>query len=372
MKLNPFKLEVYLAKREFLAPYLLCCSDAESIAMKELLAMADESDQRLWGALRLSYTEAPGHPILRDVIASELYTALKTENILVTVGAEEGIFCGLSHLCKPNDHVIVLTPCYQSLRDVPISNGCQVTEVVLKEKTQWRINLDDIKNAIRPHTKCIIINFPNNPTGQIITDEETHELINICRRIDAWLFSDEAYRLLGNPSQGWPPPIADLYEKGVSVGVMSKAFGMPGLRIGWLACQDIHVLKKMEEIKHYTSICCSGPSEILSIIALRNKNRILDRNNAIVSSNLKLLQDFMIRYDDTFEWVEPQGGCVGFVKYKKDENINVFCDNLLKSKGVLLMPADIYDYPGNYFRIGFGRSNMPESLENLEEFLKCQ
>lgn len=143
-----------------------------------------------------------------------------------------------------------------------------------------------------------------------------------------------------------------------------------GIRIGWIACQDQAVLKKIEQTKHYTSICNSAPSEILALIALRNKDKILERNNRIIETNLKTLDKFFHEYANLFEWARPQGGCVGFVKYKEPESVGHFCDQLIKTKGLLLLPASIYGYEQNYFRIGLGRKNMPECVEKLKGFLR--
>ena len=150
---------------------------------------------------------------------------------------------------------------------------------------------------------------------------------------------------------------------------MSKAFGLAGLRIGWIACQNKTILKKIEQMKHYTSICNSAPAEILSLISLKAKDKILQKNNKIVADNLKLLDQFFVEYSHLFEWVRPQGGCVGFVKYKGTGSIESFCEQLVEQKNVLLMPASIYDYASNHFRIGFARKNMPECLDQLKEFL---
>ena len=370
--MNIFKLEEYLAKYEFAAQYLLCCSDSESFAMSEIIDLASKQEKDLWNNLRLGYTEAPGLPMLRKTIANELYPGLESDNILMFAGAEEGIFCALYALIEAGDHVIALTPCYQSLVEIPKLKKAEITEILLLEKNNWRIDLSAIKKAIQPNTKCIVINFPHNPTGQIIEEEELQELITLCQIYNIWLFSDEVYRLLGTPRNPWASPAACIYEKGLSLGVMSKAFGMAGLRIGWLACQDKAMLKKIEQTKHYTSICNSAPAEILSLIALKSKNKILQRNNNIISDNLKLLDQFFIEYNHLFEWVRPQGGCVGFVKYKGKDSIETFCEQLVNKQNVLLMPASIYDYESNHFRIGFGRKNMPECLEQLKEFLRNQ
>ena len=364
-----FKLEEYFSKYEFSAQYLLCCSDSESFAMSEILDMASPQHKDLWNNLRLGYTEAPGLPELRQAVAKEIYNELELDDILMFAGAEEGIFCALNSLVETGDHVIVLTPCYQSLLEVPKSKGASTTEIQLKEENDWRIDLNSIRDSIQSNTKCIIINFPHNPTGQVIEEEELQALVDLCSSKDIWLFSDEVYRLLGDPSKPWASPAASIYDKALSLGVMSKAFGMAGLRVGWIACQNKALLKKIEQMKHYTSICNSAPAEILSLISLKLKDKILQRNNKIVSDNLRLLDEFFAEYSHLFEWVRPQGGCVGFVQYKGPGSIESFCDRLVNEKSVLLMPASIYDYSSNHFRIGFGRKNMPECLNQLKEFL---
>lgn len=370
MNINTFKLEEYLGKYEFSAKYLLCCSDAESFNMSEILAMASPDEADLWNNMRLGYTETAGLPVLRQSVADNLYPGLNDSNILMFAGAEDGIFCALHSLINADDHVIVLTPCYQSLLEIPKLKGASVTEVLLKEENDWRIDINDISNAVQDNTKAIIINFPHNPTGQVIEEEELNALIEICKMHDLWLFSDEVYRLLGSPKNPFAPPAASLYNKALSLGVMSKAFGMSGLRIGWIACQDRQILKHIEQTKYYTSICNSAPSEILSLIALTNKDKILKRNNDIVAKNLQHLDQFFAEYHHQFDWVRPQGGCIGFVKYKGSKSVDSFCENLVQKRSVLLMPASIYNYPSNHFRIGFGRNNMVNALEQLREFLK--
>lgn len=370
MTINAFKLEEYLTQYEFNSPYLLCCSDAESFSMKEIIDLANPVDNSLWENLRLHYTEPYGLPQLRNEIVNSLYPSLQAENILCFAGAEEGIFASLHVICEPGDHVIVLTPCYQSLLEIPKLKGASITEIALKPEENWHIPLQNIKAAIKSNTKCIVMNFPHNPTGQVISKNELNDLIDLCASNDLWLFSDEVYRLLGTPSTPWAIPATECYPKAISLGVMSKAFGMAGLRVGWIACQDTHLLHKIKKMKDYLSICNSAPAEILSLIALKNKDFILKRNNQIVSDNLVLLDHFINEYQDRFTWVRPQGGCVGFVNYKSTEAVDDFCERLIKQTGVLLMPASVYNHQSQYFRIGFGRKNMPVALEKFKDFLK--
>lgn len=369
MMLSVFRLEEYFSPWEFKAPYLLCCSDAESRSLEEILSLADDESKLLWSRLHLGYTEVKGLPILRNEIA-KLYQGLELENVVCFAGAEDGIFCSMQALVKEGDHVIVLTPCYQSLEDLPRHFGARVTAVRLKEENKWQIDINAIEDALTPSTRLIIINFPHNPTGAVLTDDRASALIDLARKRGIYIFSDEVFRLLGPSSTTWEPPIAVRYERGVSLGVMSKAFGLAGLRVGWIVTQDKDLLHQAEIAKHYTSICNSAPSEVLSLIALRSKDAVLGRNIEIVDKNLGLLDDFFDRHGDRFSWVRPQGGCVGFVRYKAHRPIDELAEALVHKQGVLLMPSRIYDFPGNYFRIGFGRKNMPEALVRFEAFLE--
>ena len=337
--------------------------------MQEIVQMADDECAALWNNLKLGYTEVPGHPKLREEIRKQIYPTLRTEHILCFAGAEDAIFCSLFALCEQNDEVIVLTPCYQSVLEVPLLKKAKIKQIALKKENDWKIDLEAIEKAIQPNTKCISINFPQNPTGQVITQDELVALAALCKKYNIWLLSDEVYRLLGQPKENWAQSAAEMYDKAISVGVMSKAFGMAGLRIGWIACQNQELLKKAEQVKHYTSICSSGPAEIITLIALRNIKKILARNNAIVGANLAILEDFFKKYDQLFTWIRPQGGCVGFVEYKGKESIEVLAEKLVQEKSVLLMPSSIFEFEGNYFRIGFGRKNMPEALAKFEEFI---
>lgn len=369
MQFKPFKLEEYYAKYEFTTKYMLSSSDAQSWSLDQLLSMALPDEKDLWDKQWLGYTEPKGLPLLREIIATQLYPGLSANNIICFSGAQEGIFCSLFSLCTPQDHVIVLTPCYQSLMEIPAFVGCVVTALELTEEHEWRIDIDAIKNAIKPNTKCVVINFPHNPTGQVIRFKEMRQLIILLDYHDIWLFSDEVYYLLGHPKEGWIPPAACLYQKGISLGVMSKSFGMPGLRIGWIACQNEEVLQKIVQARYYTTICNSGPAEILSFIALRNKDVILERNNNIVASNLALLDTFFEKYANLFSWVRPQAACTGFVKYKNEESVDDFCQRVANQVDTLLLPGSVYSMKSNHFRIGFGRENMPEALAQLERFI---
>ena len=285
MSLLPdFRLETHFSKWEFKAKYHLTASDAESLALPDLLAMADDDDRQAYETMWLGYTETFGDPYLRQVIADS-YEMQKQENILCFAGASEGIYAANQVLLDAHSHAIVVTPNYQSHETLPASIG-EVSAVALREAEGWTLDIDEIAAAIKPHTKLITINFPHNPTGAILDEDRYMALIELARTHGIYILHDEIFHGLGPTGTRHLPFIADIYERGLSLGVMSKSYGLPGLRIGWIACQDKALLSQMERMKHYLSICNSGPSEKLAIIALKNKQKLLARNNAIIDHNL--------------------------------------------------------------------------------------
>lgn len=368
MKLPPFKLEEFFAKYEFTAPYLLCPSDVESWSLSEILQYADAECKKLWENLRLGYTEVPGLPLLRKEIA-KLYAKIDHNQILTTAGAEEGIYCTFNALLSPNDHVIVVTPCYQSLIAIPKSLGADVTTITLKAANSWKISLEQLKKSFKANTKMVIINNPQNPTGSLLDKDIMEAMIEMARKRNSYIFCDEVYRYLEIDENKRLQSCVDMYEKGITINVMTKSFGLGGLRIGWIACQDKEVIKKITSHKLYTSICNSSPSEILALIALRAKDTILARNRAIIRYNLQILNEFFYKYRDIFSWIPPEAGTIAFPKLLLSTPIDSFTDNLVKETGVLIMPGTVFDYPGNHFRIGFGRKNMIDSLKRFEQFI---
>lgn len=274
MKIPPFKLEEFWKKYEFSAPHLLCCSDAESYSLNEILKLADAESKSLWENLSLGYTESPGLPILRQEIA-KLYSSIGKDQIVTFAGAEEGIYCSMRTLINPGDHVIIIAPCYQSLETLPDTFGAEITRISLDPKKQWRLSLEEVTKAFRPTTKLLILNYPHNPTGSLLEENVLRGLLKLARERGTYIFSDEVYRYLEIDEKRRLPTIADAYEKGISLNVMTKAFGLAGLRIGWLASRDEEFLQAVGSYKLYTSICNSAPSEILALMALRAKEKIM-------------------------------------------------------------------------------------------------
>jgi aspartate/methionine/tyrosine aminotransferase len=368
MRIAEFALERFFARWEFAVRHLLCASDVEGYPMADLLAVADPEARELWDELRLGYTESTGHPLLRSEIAS-LYGDLEADDVLVFAGAEEAIFCLSNVLLGLGDHAIVTWPGYQSLYEIGRAAGAAVTLHELREEDAWELDPERLIDALRPDTRLVVVNAPHNPTGMLPTHEQWSRLTGQLARRGVHLLADEVYRFLEFDEADRLTAGADAFERGISLGVMSKSFAMAGLRIGWLASRDRQLLARCAAFKDYTTICSSAPSEILALIGLRARDTVLARSRAIVEANMARLDGFFADHPDRFAWVRPRGGSIGFPRLLDDEPIDAFVARLVETEGVLLLPGSQFGHPGNHFRIGFGREDLPAGLERLDAFV---
>jgi len=367
MKIAPFQLERYFAKYEFTAKHLLSCSDCEPLFLNEVLEMADPGSMTLWQNLKLAYTESTGHPILKEEIA-KLHTTIMPDDINVMV-PEEAIFVAMNCILEKGDHVITTFPGYQSLYEIANALGCKISKWQPDYIGGWSFDVEKLKLLIRKNTKLVVINFPHNPTGATLSQEDFTEIIELCRRNNTLLFSDEMYRFLEYDNKHRLPSASDLYENAVSLFGMSKSFALPGLRIGWLSSKQKELMRQIAEFKDYTTICNNAPSEILSIIALRNKEQILKRNLKIIHNNVNLLESFFTKHKDLFDWVPPTTSPIAFPRYNGESLISEFCKKLVEEKETMLLPSSVYGFDGNYFRLGFARKDFAEGLTKLDEFV---
>ena len=370
MPLTPFKLERYFALYEFKVKYLLSPSDCESLSMAELLQMAAPASLELWQGLQLGYTESQGHPLLRAEIA-RLYQHISPENVLIAA-PEEAIFIAMQTLLRPGDQVVAIAPAYQSLHEIARSIGCEVIDWNLEpaQDGSWRLDLNQLEDHLTARTRMLVINFPHNPTGYTLSSDELEALIRLARRHNLYLFSDEMYRLLEYAPGLRLPAVCDLYEKGISLSGLSKAFALPGLRIGWLATQEQALIESWLVFKDYTTICNSAPGEILGMIALQNKEQIIQRNLAIIRENITSAEGFFSNHPQQFTWFGPKAGSVAFPEWRGDEAVEQFCQGVLEKQGVMIVPGSLFDFRGKHFRVGLGRRNLPEALAHVGEYLK--
>lgn len=367
MPFNPFKLERYFAEYEFKVKYLLSPSDCESLSLSELLQLADADSLKLWEELRLGYTESQGHPDLRAEVA-RLYPSLLPDGVTIAV-PEEAIFIAMHTLLSPGDHVITVFPAYQSLYEIARAIGCEITPWRFELGSDgWRLDLDYLESNITDQTRLIVLNFPHNPTGYLPAQSELTRIIELTHKRGIYIFSDEMYRLLEYHPAMRLPPVASIYKRGVSLSGLSKTFALPGLRLGWLATQDRSLIDRWLAFKDYTTICNSAPSEILGLIALRAKEAIIRRNLGIIQENLRHAERFFNKHHDLFTWIRPIAGSVAFPRWTGSSPVESFCQGVLDQAGVMIVPGRIFDFPGNHFRVGLGRKNLPAVLERVGDF----
>ncbi len=372
-KLPEFRLETHFSKWEFKARYHMAASDAESMSLQQLLSMATPAEREEFENMWLGYTETFGAPDVRNAI-TETFTTCNSNDILCFAGASEGIYAANHVILDKDSHAIVVTPNYQSHESLPMAI-CQATGVPLDPTDNWSLDIDRIADAIQPNTRLLTINFPHNPTGSILPLDRYIAMVELCRKHGIYILHDEIFNGLGATGTKHLPFIADIYERGLSLNVMSKAYGLPGLRVGWIACKDHAVLSKMEQLKHYLSICNSGPSERLTKIALNHRTEILQRNCTIVDENLPKWDSFFAKHSELFDWQRPDGSCMAFPRYKGKDGVENFTRHLVEQSGVLLLPGSVYQSvlgstPDNHFRLGFGRKNLDEGLAAFENHLQ--
>jgi aspartate/methionine/tyrosine aminotransferase len=374
-RLPDFRLETYFSRWEFTARHHLSASDAQTMTVPELLELADDEDRDAWETLSLGYTHTFGDPGLREAIAG-MYEHAGADDVICFAGAEEALYLAMQVLLGPDDHAVVVTPNYQAAETVPLSL-CEVTGVPLDPERDWALDLDRVVAALRPTTRVVSVNFPNNPTGKVIPTGDFARLAALCDDRGIHLFSDEVYRGLELDPARTLPQAADLSERALSLNVTSKSLGLPGLRIGWITCRDRELRSRLERAKHYTTICNAAPSEVLARIALKGRDRILDRNRAVIAANLPLFDAFFAEFDDLFTWRAPDGGCVAYPRYLGADGVERLCAELVEEAGVLLLPASIYrseltETPTDRFRVGIGRLDPAPGLDAFASWLRAR
>jgi aspartate/methionine/tyrosine aminotransferase len=362
------KLERFFARQGEKARHLLCTSDIEPYRLPDLLALAEPDTRRLWSELELGYTDPGGMPTLRTEIAG-MYAGIGPDELVTFAGAGEAIFVALNAIVQPGDHAVVTWPAYQSLHEVAQAAGADVTLVPL-DPEGWTLDVDRLRRAVRPTTRVVVVNFPHNPTGALPSRPTLDAVEALAAEVGAHLFSDEVYRFLEHDPADRLPAAAEYGGRAVSLGVMSKSFGLAGLRIGWVATKDRELLRRISTYKEYVSSCGSAPSEVLALIALRARETVLARSRRVLRRNLALLDGFFAEWEDVFEWVRPRAGCVGFPRLDDGLDVEELAVRLVREEGVLLVPGSVYEFPGNHFRLGFGRVDLPAALAGLERFAR--
>ena len=319
-------------------------------------------------ALPLGYSEARGTEALRTQLAAT-YTRGDADHILVTTGAIEANFLLFNVLLDAGDHVIAPYPAYQQLYSVPQAIGCEVSLWHVGPETGYRYDLDALERLVTPRTRVIIVNTPHNPTGAMLPPEAARRIYELGREVGATVIGDEAYRWLAVPGgEPFAPPMFDLGERGVSVGTLSKPFGLPGLRIGWIAGPP-DLIQRCWGMRDYISLSPGKLNDALAQLAMIHRDRIVDRNRRIIEANLATASHWMAERADFMSWTPPRGGLLALLKYDLPIASLELADRLATDYSVMLAPGSAFGYE-HHLRLGVGQR--PDIFEaGLRETGKC-
>lgn len=370
MKIRDFGVEIWMNRYENDCELNLAETCVESLTVEELLDMAGKRDDILAELLpmKLTYGAIEGSERLRGLIAG-LYEKQAIENVVVTHGAIGANALVHETLVEPSDRVISVLPTYQQHYSIPESFGAEVNILTLTAQHGFLPDLAELRTLAKPGTKLICLNNPNNPTGSLMDRDFLRQVVEIARGCGAWILCDEVYRGTDQDGDGMTASIADLYEKGISTGSMSKTYSLAGLRLGWIVGPK-DFLRAVSIHRDYNTISVGMLDDHFAAIALENRDRILARSHAITRRNLAVLAEW-VAGEPLISWVKPKSGTTALLKYELPLTSQAFCVRLLERTGVMLTPGSAMDMEG-YLRIGYanGEAVLREGLKRLSAFLK--
>ena len=371
MKIATFKVEEWMNLNETKAKYNIAETCVDSVSLDELFSLAGRGRREFFDTLsrrRMTYGAIFGAEELKAAICG-LYRSAGADDVVTTHGAAGANHLALYSLVEPGDAVVSIMPTYQQLYSIPESYGAKVRILKLKREENFLPDLDRLRTLVNEKTKVICINNPNNPTGALMPEETLRGIVGIARRVGAYVICDEVYRFL-TQEEGYPESIADLYEKGIAVGSMSKVFSLAGLRLGWIATRSREAMREILLHRDYDTISCGMIDEALATVALEAKEAIIARNRAIVRENLTILDEWIAK-EPRFSYVKPQCGTTALLYCDVDMPSEEFCARLLAETGAFLTPGSCFDEE-HCFRIGYacGKEELKEGLAKLSEFVK--
>ena len=312
----------------------------------------------------LGFAPDAGTQSLRQVLAKNLYEKISATEIITHAGAQEALFCVFYALFKSGDKVLSLAPVFEPLLQIPQNIGCKISYTHLNENNGWKLDLNDVEKNFKAGCRYFIINFPHNPTGAQLTYDDFNKLIKLCKTYDVWLISDEVFRGLEHKAEHQLPAVADIYDKGISIAVISKAFAIPGIRVGWLVCKNKKLRERILDIKAYLSVCNSQIDECLASTLLKSQDKLLERNLALISNNQTQLNTLTHLLDYSIEFQQPLAGCCLFIKVKNIDS-NALIMKVAEQTKLLLYPSKLFTTNINALRMGFGSRDFPKHLKKL-------
>ncbi|MEE9493666.1 MAG: pyridoxal phosphate-dependent aminotransferase [Gammaproteobacteria bacterium] len=340
-------------------PTSLHASNPHPFTVRELDLLIGENVLSIGSETLLDYGVDSGYPPLRQALVEQLYPQLQADNVLTCAGAQEGIYLCMHALLEKSDKVIAFTPLFEPLIATARDISCQIELLALDSENGWKIDFQQLAETIDDQTKMLIINYPHNPTGSHLTEEELGAIIALCQQHDVWLFSDEVFRGLEHDKADRLTTVAESYEKGISLGAISKAFGVPAIRVGWLVSQRHSFLDRCKTIKGYLSICNDQLGERLAVNLVKQAEILFDHHRQRLVANLQLLEN----YKPELDFHSPKAGCTVFANVAMDSER--FAENLVKKTGLLVIPNKAFCTRHNAVRLGFGRKYLKKYLDQL-------
>jgi len=369
MQIRTFGVEQWMNEYETRCSYNLAETCVESLTVGELLDLTGHRDTILDDLLpmKLTYGAIEGSDRLRGAVAAT-YEAVDADRVLITHGAIGANQLVYLTLVEPGDRVVSIVPNYQQHYSIPESLGATVDLLPLDPADGWLPDLDRLADLVANGAKAVTLSNPNNPTGAVIDESGLRRLVEICDRAGAWLVCDEVYRGMNQQEPAATPSVADLYERGIATGSMSKAFSLAGLRLGWIV-GPADFMRRVTVHRDYNTISVGMVDDLLATIALEHADVLLERSRAITRGNLATLIDFVSR-TPRLSFVAPRGGTTALLDIGSEITSRDFCVRLIEQTGVMLTPGSALDVEG-YVRIGFANnpSLLAEGLAILGEFL---
>ena len=372
MRIEPFELERWMTTYEVNVTWDIAESGIFPMSTREILDLLPpnerEAEMERLLDLRLGYSEACGSKELRGLIAAT-YEDTSPDEILITTGAIEANFLLFNELLAAGDRVVIVDPAYQQLHSIAKAIGCDVAPWKLRHDDGFRFDLDELRALATPGTRMIVINTPHNPTGAMLSEQQLGEIYALAEELDAWVLSDEAYRWLDLPgSPPLAPPLRNLGPRAISTGTFSKPFGLPGLRIGWIAA-PADVVQRCWGLRDYISLSPGKLNDALAVLAFRHRDQITERTREIVAENLPFAERWFAENADLVSWTPPRGGILALMKYELDLPSLALANRLAEEYSVMLAPGSAFGYEG-YLRIGVG--NTPDVFaEGLRQTARC-
>jgi aspartate/methionine/tyrosine aminotransferase len=368
MPFYPFIMEEMMSRWENVVEYNLSESGVYPISTRELVEDPAELERLL--NLGIDYSQTNGTPELRERICA-LYPGSTPDHLLVTTGASEANFVAMWALLEPGDELVLMLPNYMQIWGLAKSMGVTVRPFHLREERGWAPDLDELASAVNERTRIVAVCNPNNPTGRILTAAEMDAIVAAAERVGAWLLSDEVYTGAERLTDEETPSFWGRYDKVLVQQSLSKAYGLPGLRVGWIVTQP-ELRDALWRRHEYTVISPAYLSDRLAQIALEPHRRaaILKRSRDYVRRGFPVLEEWMKAHGGTFSLVPPQAAAIAFVRYHLDVNSTELVERLIREQSVLIVPGDHFGLD-HHLRISFGlpQETLRAGLDRIHQLI---